>query len=220
MTINFQDDARESSMRDLFELQKDELEGRSGIDAFLLLDGERIPFELKTTSKGSVTTVRDFGPDHIQKWQDKHWLIGFFLKGTEYYKYASPSQMKPWIQKKEQYILPDFKLANLLPNKIDLEDLYEILGVKSIYSLADAKYLQKNQYKKEKYLELQDMESGYSAHRMLDILRDRARYLLERGSTLNNPHIPLSHFNECPEITQDHAQQLRLLVREYFLESA
>lgn len=217
MTDNFQDDARENSMRELFKLEKDAAEGRSGIDAFLLLDGEYIPFELKTTSKGSVTTVRDFGPDHVKKWQDKHWLIGFFVGGREYYKYASPSQMEPWIRKKEEYIWPDFKLASLLPSKVTLEDMYEVLGVKSRYSFEDVKRLQKNQYKKEKYLALQDLESGYSAQRMLSIFQDRAKYLLERGSTLNNPHIPKSHFENCPEITQYHAQTLRSLVREYLL---
>ncbi|NET58418.1 MAG: hypothetical protein F6K47_20365, partial [Symploca sp. SIO2E6] len=96
MAKNFQDDDREKAMISLFELYKDETEGRSGIDAFLKLDGKTIPFELKTTSKGSVTTVRDFGREHIQKWKNKHWLIGFFIKGSEYYKYGSPSMMAKW----------------------------------------------------------------------------------------------------------------------------
>lgn len=77
----FQDDQREAEMIALFGLFKDAEEGRAGVDAFLDLDGQRIPFELKTTSNGSVTTVRDFGMDHIQKWQGKHWLIGFFVRG-------------------------------------------------------------------------------------------------------------------------------------------
>ena len=78
MPGNFQDDDRENSMRELFELYKDDNEGRSGIDAFLDFEGKTIPFELKTTSQGSVTTAIDFGPDHIEKWKDKHWLIVFF----------------------------------------------------------------------------------------------------------------------------------------------
>lgn len=41
-------------MRELFDLHKDESEGRSGTDAYLSLSGRVIPFELKTTSKGSV----------------------------------------------------------------------------------------------------------------------------------------------------------------------
>ena len=96
MAGNFQDDDREEDMRALFGMYKDEAEGRSGIDAFLKLDGKDIQFELKTTSKGSVTTVRDFGPDHIEKWKDKHWLIGFFVDGEEYYHYGSPAMMAGW----------------------------------------------------------------------------------------------------------------------------
>ncbi len=76
MDSNFQDDDRENAMIDLFGLYKNEDEGRSGIDAFLDLNGQAMPFELKTTSQGSVTTVRDFGHDHIVKWKNKHWLIG------------------------------------------------------------------------------------------------------------------------------------------------
>ncbi len=220
MPGNFQDDDRENSMRELFDLYKDENEGRSGIDAFLDLEGRIIPFELKTTSQGSVTTVRDFGPDHIEKWKDKHWLIGFFLKNTEYYKYGSPGMMAPWIDSKERYISPDFKLANLLPAKITIEDMYEILGQKELYTDEDAKSIQKMQYKKERYIQLQDLKSGYSPARMLEIIKDRANYLIKRGSTLNNPHIPFSYFEGWVEITSNHAQQLRSMVRKYFEDIA
>ena len=216
MAKNFQDDDREEAMIALFNLYKDEAEGRSGVDAFLKLDGKTIPFELKTTSQGSVTTVRDFGPEHILKWKNKHWLIGFFIKGREYYKYGSPSMMAKWIKSKEEYISPDFKLAKLVPAKINLDDMYQIIGKKDVYTYEDAKAIQKLQYKKEQYLELQDLEQGYSSKRMLKIVKDRAQYLIKRGSTLNNPHIPFSYFDGWTEIIKDHAEQLRTMVRKYF----
>ncbi len=216
MASNFQDDDREHAMRVLFNLYKHEDEGRSGIDAFLDFEGEAIPFELKTTSQGSVTTVRDFGHDHIEKWKNKHWLIGFFVDGREYYKYGSPLMMATWIKEKEKYIAPDFKLATLVPSKLSLEDLYNVLEEKAIYTYEDAKALQKQQYNKQQYLQLQDLQSGYSPERMLEILKDRARYLIERGSTLNNPHIPFGYFNGWVEITQNHAEQLRTMVSNYF----
>ena len=50
---------------------------------------------------------------------------------------------------------------------------------------------------------------------MLEILKDRARYVIERGSTLNNPHIPASYFAGWEEIKRDHAIRLRALVREW-----
>ncbi len=215
MVSNFQDDTRESLMIQLFDLHKDESEGRSGIDAFLYLDGQEIPFELKTTSKGSVTTVRDFGPSHIEKWKGKHWLIGFFIGGREFYKYASPSMMAPWIEEKRKYIEPDFTLASLVPPKIKIEDLHKILGKKSSYTIEDAKYIQKKQYKQAQFIELQDLENGYSPERMLEILKDRAEYVMRRGSTLNNPHIPLSYFKGWEEITENHAEILRQMVRAY-----
>ena len=216
MASNFQDDERENAMIRLFNLHKDVEESRSGVDAYLALDGKEIPFELKTTSKGSVTTVRDFGLSHIQKWKDKHWLIRFFVKGREYYKYGSPSMMAPWIEEKKRYIEPDIKLASLLPVKLTLDDLFSILGEKPFYTLDDAKYIQKKQYKQAQYLELQDLDNGYSSEKMLQILRERAEYVMRRGSTLNNPHIPFGYFKGWKEITENHAEELRILVRGYF----
>jgi hypothetical protein len=215
---NFQDDIRESAMRELFGLYKDESEGRSGVDAYLDIDGKIIPFELKTTSKGSVTTVRDFGLEHIKKWKDQHWLIGFFVGGREYYKYGSPKMMSPWIQEKQKYIAPDFKLANFAAAKLDLNDMYRILERKEKYTYEDAKRLHKMQYTKEEYINLQDLDGGYSPHRMLDIMKDRAKYLIERGSTLNNPHVPFKYFNDWVEITENHAEELKRLVKFYYEE--
>lgn len=218
MNANFQDDTREKQMRELFELRKDETEGRSGIDAFLDADGASIPFELKTTSKGSVTTVRDFGLDHIEKWKGKHWLIGFFHSGNNYYLYGSPCAMAPWISAKEKYISVDIALAALTASKLNMSDLTEALGRKEFYTLEDAKLLQKKQYTSAKYKELMDREFGYSPERMLEILKDRVIYLMTRGSTLNNPHIPLSFFEGWVRIENNHANQLRALVATYFAE--
>lgn len=214
MAGNFQDDDREEAMRNLFDLYKDEDEGRDGVDAHLDIDGESLPFELKTTSKGSVTTVRDFGPDHIRKWRNKHWLIGFFKDGREYYHYASPAMMAEWINSKANYIRPDFTLADLASRHLTLNDMYQIMGEKTVYSYEDAKSLQKNQYLKAKYIELQDLDGGYSPERMLEIFKARSKYLIERGSTLNNPHIPFSYFKDWVEITDNHAEELRRMVRE------
>jgi hypothetical protein len=215
MASYFQDDSRESQMIELFGLIKDKNEGRSGIDAFLEIHNKMVPFELKTTSKGSITTVRDFGPNHIKKWKDKHWLFGFFHKGREIYKYGSPSMMQDWIETKGKYIQSDFQLAEILPEKLTLLDLHKISGEKEIYSFLDAKVIQKNQYSKKKYLELMDLEGGYSPDRMLKILKARAKYIIERGSTLNNPHIPENYFSDWEEISVNHAQALRKLVSMY-----
>ena len=209
---SFQDDARENEMRQLFNLMKNENEGRSGIDACLEMNGVIYPFELKTTSKHSVTTVRDFGPEHIKKWQDKHWLIGFHQSGNIYYKYGSPEKMAPWIKEKEQYVASDFALADIIQAKITLEDLFTIVGEKKVYHLTDAKKIQKRQYNKEKYKSLADLGTGYSPNRMLEILADRSRYIINRGSTLNNPKIPKKYLENFPIIQDNHPARLRELV--------
>ena len=213
-----QDDEREKEQIKLFGLTKLEAEGRSGIDAILILeDGSNIPFELKTTTSGPVATARDFGPDHILKWENKHWLISKYSSNgryLEYSLYGSPQAMSKWIKEKEAYIEPDFALAKIIPDRITLKDLYRIIGKKQIYSLADAKKLHKQQYRISEYKELMDKEQGYSPKRMLEIVKDRAKYLIERGSTLNNPHIPTSYFNGWERITSNHKKRLRVLVTQ------
>lgn len=211
-----QDDARENEQQKLFGLIKPEGEGRSGVDAIMKLDDKsEILFELKTTTNGSVTTVRDFGFDHIHKWKHKHWLISKYStdgKVMEYSLYGSPQAMADWINEKEDYITPDFELAKIAPDKLTIEDLYLIVGEKEIYSLDDAKKLNKKQFKITKYKQLMNLKDGYTAEIMLEILKYRCKYLIERGSTLNNPHIPASYFEGWEKITEDHAEKLKEMV--------
>jgi len=211
--LSFQDDEREEYTRKLFGLEKDEKEGRGGVDA-ILKEKKIFEFELKTTSTGSVTTVRDFGPDHIQKWAGKHWLIGVYSNGKpKYFLYGSPEKMKPWINEKANYVKPDFDLSKIISKKLSLEDMYLILGRKEKYTLEDAKKLHKKQYKIKEYKKMMDVDNGYSPKRMLKILKDRSEYLMKRGSTLNNPHIPASYFEGWPKIKKDHAKTLRKMMK-------
>lgn len=221
MTV--QDDRRENELIALFQLQKPPNATRSGIDAVLDLNGRSIPFELKSTTSSSVTTVRDFGLEHIRKWQGKHWLFGFYNKeGTQlkYCLYASPQVMAQWISEKEAYILSDYKLAQLAPELLTIDVLYEIFEQKNVYTLQDARSLQKKQYTTQQYRDKMDLIQGYSPERMLSILKDRCRYLIERGSTLNNPHILASYFQGWEQITNNHAQRLRELVTEALQDKA
>ena len=183
----------------------------------ILDNGTNIPFELKTTTTGTVTTVRDFGPYHIKKWENKHWLISKYSRDgvtIEYSLYGSPQAMAGWIKEKENYISPDFELAKLAPDKLTLNDLFKIVGKKKIYSYIDAKKLNKQQYKVAKYRELMDVKNGYSPVKMLEILKYRCKYLIERGSTLNNPHIPAKYFDGWEQITSNHAVRLKELVTQ------
>lgn len=216
--MGVQDERRELAQIELFNLKKPEGEGRSGVDAILILDGVEIPFELKTMTDKSVTTARDFGNNHIKKWRGKHYLISKFSKSgaaIEYSVYGGPLALEPWLKSKEEYIRPDYVLSSIVPEKLTLNEMYQIIGDKDIYTLDDAKKIQKQQYKKEQYLEMMDLKNGYSKNRMLRIIQDRCRYILERGSTLNNPHISLKVISEWPRITHNHGNVLRELVRDY-----
>ncbi|CCQ64251.1 hypothetical protein [Crocosphaera watsonii] len=70
MTV--QDDARENQLIKLFQLEQPPNRRRNDTDALLNYKGKTFYFELKSTTKNSVTTVRDFGIEHIKKWQNKH----------------------------------------------------------------------------------------------------------------------------------------------------
>lgn len=218
-----QDDAREQQMTLLFNLSVSEDRRRADIDAQLELEEleESLPFELKSTTGRSVSTVRDFGPQHIAKWRNLHWLFAFYGPGGDrtplYCSYASPADMAPWIAEKESYIRPDLVLAQRAPQQITEEDLLQVLGVeKDAYSTADARAIMKMQWSAEQYRGRADMpDGGYSRVRMLEVLQERCGYVIRRGATLNNPHIPGAYLNGLLRIEKDHAATLRRLVRAY-----
>ncbi len=213
-----QDDARENRLIDVFNLVQAPGRVRHGVDALLQLDGHEYEFELKsvTTKRGGISTVRDLGPDHIAKWRNKHWIIAYFESARLLYcRYGSPDAMRPWIADKWDYIKADFEQAKHVPSHITLDTMHRIIGRKPVYTQSDAKKLHKNQMTAAQYRAAMDVAEGYSPGRMLEIFRDRTRYIIERGSTLNNPHIPDAFLTSWPKIDQDHAATLRRLVRAY-----
>lgn len=213
-----QDDARENQLVDLFNLERPADRVRHGVDAVLSVDGTILEFELKsvTTGKNSMSTVRDLGRDHIEKWIGKHWIVAFYNGGIlKHCHYLSPQDMSPWIEGIWSYIKPDFDISDAVPQMVSKNTMYQVLGEKALYSAADAKKLHKKQYSSAQYVELMDQPKGYSPDRMLEIFRARTQYLLRRGSTLNNPHVTASYFKAFPEITRNHAEELRLRVKNY-----
>lgn len=213
-----QDDARENKLVDLFNLTRPANRVRHGTDAILKIDDQELEFELKSVTRvrGGISTVRDLGPDHIRKWKNKHWIVAFY-DGDQLSscRYGSPDDMAPWIATIWDYIRLDFEMAQMAPNLITIDLMHQIIGQKDKYTLSDAKKIHKKQYTEGKYRDLMDIGNGYSPGRMLDIFRDRARYVMERGATLNNPHIPATYFSNWPEINENHAVQLRTLVKAW-----
>ena len=213
-----QDDVRENQLVDLFNLERPKNRVRHGTDAILKIGGKTIEFELKsaTTARGGLSTVRDLGKDHIEKWRNKHWIIAFYgSAGLIECKYVPPSGMAGWIEKIWGYIEADFKIADRVPPTIDISEMYGVIGKKKVYTAGDAKHLHKSQYSVADYKKMMDLADGYSPLKMLEIFRHRVAYLIERGSTLNNPHIPAAFFDPFPSITQNHAVTLRKLVKKW-----
>ena len=203
-----------------FNLTVDPERKRGDIDAVLELDGKKINFELKSTTSDSVSTVRDFGPDHIAKWRDNlHWLFAFYKDdgvSLKYCVYASPTDMEGWIGGKETYIAPDLKLADALPSSVDSSFVTSVLGAKASYTKADAQLLMKKQWSAAQYRDNADLTGGlFSLQRMTELMQARAQYVILRGSTLNNPHIEAKFFDGFEHITAEHASRLRELVRGY-----
>jgi hypothetical protein len=218
-----QDDVRERELTQLFNLWVPEQRRRDETDAFLRFAGHELPFELKSTTSGSVSTVRDFGPDHIAKWKNMHWIFGFYTRDGSrllYCHYASPANMAPWIEEMARYVHPDIVLAMEATKSITRDTLDMIFPEKEVYSRQDAKVIMKSQWSAEDYQNAQDLPQGFSADRMVEILKDRCRYVLRRGATLNNPHIPKRYFIGWEKIAEDHAIRLRALVQDYLSTSA
>ena len=82
MTV--QDDERERELVRIFNLAWDPGHQRAGVDALLSLtiDGQACQFEVevKSTTGTTVSTARDVGMTHIQKWRTKLFVIGFYSK--------------------------------------------------------------------------------------------------------------------------------------------
>jgi hypothetical protein len=121
--------------------------------------------------------------------------------------------MQRWFDRMAAYIAADVALAEHVPDLITSDIMDLVLGDAESFSRDDARRLMKNQYNAEAYTAAADLDgTRYSREAMLRMLRERCRYVIRRGSTLNNPHIPAGYFDGWERITEDHAARLRELV--------
>lgn len=203
-----QDDERERELVRMFNLNWDPAHQRAGVDAILNLNVDEKPckfeVEVKSSTGSTVSTARDVGMDHIQKWRRKLFVIGFYSREArrpelQHCLCLTPVDMEPWIASTESKILIDFKLALRASRRLVLDDLHEICGLQETYSLEDAKRLHKQQWTAEEYLAALDTtvdgQRRISSTKMLEILQLRSKYIAERGATLNNPHITKTHLD-------------------------
>lgn len=204
--MSVQDDERERELVRVFNLAWDPAHQRAGVDAMLdiAIDGRlfRIDIEVKSTTGDTVSTARDVGVEHIQRWRRMLFVIGFYTKEARRPELGrclclTPLDMEPWIASVESKILIDFKIAARASKQLGLDDLFDVCGEQNTYSLEDAKRLHKQQWSAAEYqAALDTVEAGIpriSQTKMLVILQLRAQYIAERGATLNNPHITKVH---------------------------
>ena len=206
MTV--QDDARERELVRMFNLGWDPAHQRAGVDALLDLEVDnkkyRFEVEVKSSTGATVSTARDVGMDHIQKWRKKLFVIGFYSRQAgrpelQNCLCLTPIDMEPWIASIESKILIDFKLAQRASRQLVIEDLYEVCGMLPAYSMEDAKKLHKQQWTAAEYSAAMDIsidgKPKISPQKMLEILQLRLQYIAQRGATLNNPHITKTHLS-------------------------
>lgn len=119
-SVVVQDNSREILLREMFGLVSPD-DNREGIDAVDIMGN---PFELKSTTKKSVSTARDVGQRHILKWRRKYWICakgvnlkrGFRIDETYL---LHPSQLNAWFSKLERDIDADEKFIEYLSTKLE-----------------------------------------------------------------------------------------------------
>lgn len=235
MTV--QDDERERELVRLFNLSWDPAHQRGGVDATLALEvggvQRTVDVEVKSTTGETVSTARDVGMEHIAKWRDKMFVIGFYTREAKRPELRrclclTPDDMEPWIASIERKIAVDFRIAERSSGLLRFDDLWAVCGRQDSYAIADAKAVLKQQWSALEYTEAADLIVGtgrrYSPAAMLAVLKRRARYIAERGATLNNPHITKAHLARFHgtgrEVNQNWAARIREIASAWIIARA
>lgn len=232
-----QDDERERELVRMFNLEWDHAHQRAGVDAQLEVQAAdgltyRFDVEVKSTTGSTVATARDVGMAHIRRWRQMFFVIGFYSKEARRPELSqclclTPIDMEPWIASIESKIQIDFKLAARASRQLTLEDLFDVCGEQESYSVQDAKRLHKQQWSVLEYEQALDTQVDgkprISREKMLSILQLRARYIAERGATLNNPHVTKTHlapFFGTNRLVRgnDWASHIRMLAKSFVAE--
>jgi hypothetical protein len=126
--------------------------------------------------------------------------------------------MKPWIDSIEAKIGFDHRIAQRAADGLVLADVHALLGHAGPYGEELARAVLRQQWSMQDYAAAADTVGAdgmpaYSGPAMLAVVRRRALYIAQRGSTLNNPHIGKQHlsafFGTDREVRADWAAQVR-----------
>ncbi len=236
MTV--QDDERERELVRLFNLEWDPGHQRSGVDALLRLKhggvDRVIEVEVKSTTKDTVSTARDVGMDHVRRWRTKLFVIGFYSREARRPELRrslclTPVDMADWIDGIAAKAELDHRIAQRARAALGIGDLHAVCGEMPTYPMSVAKDVLRQQRSAQQYANAADMigpggQPAFSPAAMLEILRERALYIAQRGATLNNPHITSRHLARFAgtnrEVSTDWAARIRAIAAEWLDASA
>ncbi len=236
-----QDDARERAMVSALNLSTRPSRRRDEEDGHLEIGtgaaAQTLLFECKSSPvEEDFGTGRDTGLRKLVTWERFHFAFAWFEPRDNLpirIWYGSPVMMQSWIEKEKDYISSDLILVDLLPQNVGDNELDALLGTKEAYGYDEISRIVKNQWKTNRatgqgnlYVEYADLhrsrrvtENRYSREVALRAVRDRVRYLLDRGSTVNNRSIPKSYvLGNCVELSgsgNGWAYSLRKAVGDY-----
>ena len=179
----------------------------------------RLLFECKSAPVGGdFGTGRDTGMRQLQRWETMHFAFGWFeprdTRPTRLW-YGSPAMMRPWNQGEQAYLGPDLALLDLVPEAVDQRVVAAVLDDKDVYTYQDMRRLLKDQWNADRatgrpnrYQLNADVWRGrrstehlYSRTMAERAVRDRVRYLLARGGTVNNRKISAGYvLQNCHEL--------------------
>lgn len=207
MTV--QDDERERELVRLFNLDWNPSHQRSGVDAMLRVNvagvERSIEVEVKSTTNDTVSTARDVGMPHVNRWRTKLFVIGFYSRHERRPELLrclclTPSDMADWIDGIAAKVGLDYQIAQRARAALTMSDLHAVCGARDVYESKLARDVLRQQWTAQQYTAAADTtgpdgQPAFTATAMLEVLRARAVYIAERGATLNNPHITRKHLD-------------------------
>lgn len=205
-----QDNQREEELIKLFRLKKTNF-SRIGVDAELKIKSHMFKFEIKSTTTGSITTASPLTLNQIKKWRGCHWIIGIYdeQQVLKYCLYATPDDMKGWLDYWENDIKRGLYISDMFLERIDYKMVRAIFGNKKQYSFDDIYPIFKKLFSKNQYKEFANKNGLYNISTVKKMFIEHNKTYLYRGSNVNNPKINKNYYKNWTVIDKDFDETIR-----------
>lgn len=214
-----QDDSRQDYMIKLFQLES--VEDREGVDAFL----GNLEFELKSTSKGNVSTARDLGYNHLEKWKDMFWIVGNFKNTTEGFHFDSfylltPRKMEGWYSKIRSKLDQDRKVAETVISVLQSQNVSEEVITRTKKLMNDGALLNDPNISKKYIIENGIVINDNHAAELRRLIRENEKEFVMTNFYTDVKEFQTAvgqHVGENPEFPEhaERALRMRLLEEEW-----